>query len=667
MKTVTEFPRKLVENPDVGIEMRDGCTLSARIWLPDDADANKVPAIVEHLPYRKRDGTTARDALTHPYFAGHGYACIRVDMRGNGDSEGLMEDEYTEQELDDAVDVIAWAASQPWCNGNVGMMGISWGGFNALQVAARQPEALKAIITLCSTDDRYADDIHYKGGLLLNENLGWGATMLSYSSRAPDPEIVGENWRDMWLDRLEHEPFLPAVWLKHQTRDAYWQRGSVCEDIESISAAVLAVGGWGDAYKNAVSRLVSTVEAPVKGIVGPWIHKYPHFAVPKPAIGFLQEALRWWDKWLKGVETGVEGDPAMRLYLMDSVPPKDWYEERPGRWIAESEWPSPSIAMRNWSLAAGGKLFAAPPKLVNRKIATPQDCGMDGGEYCAIWLGPEMPGEQRADDAKSACFDTVLKAPLDIVGAPVIRLQLFADRPSAMVAVRLCDVHPDGSSTRITYGVYNLAHRTGHATPKPVVPGETMDISFKLDDIAYSVPEGHTLRVALSTTYWPLVWPSPEPVTLTLLTGGIDIPERAAGSGNEVSFEEPEAARPWNTQTVRPASNSRTVERDDKTGLVTLAIVDDFGEIRDADHGLRNGGIARERWTIHPANPLSARGITHWTSTLSRDEWSVRTETFAAMHSDASNFHLTGRIEAFEGDTLVFERDFHETIPRVFI
>ncbi len=210
MKTITEFPRKLVENPDVGIEMRDGCTLSARIWLPDDAEADKVPAIVEHLPYRKRDGTTARDSLTHPYFAGHGYACIRVDMRGNGDSEGLMEDEYSEQELQDAEDVIAWAASQPWCNGKVGMMGISWGGFNSLQVAARKPEALKAIITLCSTDDRYADDIHYKGGLLLNENMGWGATMLSYSSRSPDPAIVGDNWRDIWLDRLEHEPFLPA-------------------------------------------------------------------------------------------------------------------------------------------------------------------------------------------------------------------------------------------------------------------------------------------------------------------------------------------------------------------------------------------------------------------------------------------------------------------------
>ncbi|PSJ58321.1 CocE/NonD family hydrolase [Kumtagia ephedrae] len=665
MKTITSFPRKIVENPDVGIAMGDGCVLSARIWLPADAEQDPVPAILEHLPYRKRDGTTARDCLTHPYFAGHGYASIRVDMRGNGDSEGLMEDEYTEQELADACAVIEWAARQPWCNGKVGMMGISWGGFNALQVAARQPEALKAIITLCSTDDRYADDIHYKGGLLLNENLGWGSTMLSYSSRSPDPAVVGDNWKAMWLERLENEPFLPAVWLRHQRRDAYWKRGSVGEDFSKIKAATLAIGGWGDAYKNAVARLVEGIGGPTKGIVGPWIHKYPHFAVPKPAIGFLQEALRWWDRWLKDKETGVEDDPAMRLYLMDSAPPRDWYEERAGRWIAEAQWPPPAIRARRFSLAGGGVLTEGEAALEPTPVASPQDCGMDGGEYCAIWLGPEMPGDQRADDAKSVCFDTrPLGASIDIVGAPVIRLTLSADKPVALVAVRLCDVHPDGASTRITYGVFNLCHRESHEFPKAIVPGEAMEVEFKLDDIAYQMPAGHRLRVAVSSAYWPMVWPSPQPVMLTLLAGHVDVPERPAGSGDEATFEEPEAARPWNTQTVRPSSNSRKVERDAATGAVTLAIVDDFGEIRDADHGLVNGGIARERWTIHPDDPLSARGVTHWTSTLSRDGWSLRTETFSAMRSDADTFHLTGRIEAYEGETLIFERDFKEEVPR---
>jgi putative CocE/NonD family hydrolase len=665
MKTITDFPRKIVEHPDMGIVMPDGCRLSARVWMPEDAAEHPVPAILEHLPYRKRDGTTARDSLTHPYLAGHGYACIRVDMRGNGDSEGLMEDEYSEQELQDAVDVIAWLAAQPWCSGKVGMMGISWGGFNALQVAAKQPPALKAIVTLCSTDDRYADDIHYKGGLLLNENMGWGATMLSYSSRPPDPALVGERWREMWLERLEHEPFLPAVWLKHQRRDFYWKRGSVGEDFSKIKAATLAIGGWGDAYKNAVSRLVTGISAPAKGIVGPWIHKYPHFAVPKPAIGFLQEALRWWDRWLKGIDTGVENDPSMRLYLMDSVPPKDWYEERPGRWIALGDWPSDEIETRTLRLGSDKTLTAGAALAAPIEIASPQDCGMAGGEYCAIWLGPELPGDQCSDDAKSLCFDgEILDATLDIVGAPVVRLKLSADRPTAMVAVRLCDIQPDGASTRISYGVLNLCHRNGHEAPDAVVPDEAMEIALRLDDVAYSVAPGHRLRLAISSTYWPLAWPSPEPVTLTLHDGVLDLPVRASGTGDEASFAEPEGATPWRIETLRKSSNSRVVERDDAGGKTVLVIVDDFGEWRDLDHGLVHGSVARERWSIDPADPLSAEGETHWTQTLSRTGWSVRTETFTSMRSDSRSFYLTGRIEAFEGDTLVFARDFDETIAR---
>ncbi|MEX0409458.1 CocE/NonD family hydrolase [Aquibium sp. LZ166] len=667
MKTVTEFPRKVVEHPDLGIVMPDGCRLSVRAWIPQDAGGNPVPAIVEHLPYRKRDGTIGRDNLTHPYFAGHGYACLRVDMRGNGDSEGLMEDEYSEQELQDACDVIAWSACQPWCNGNVGMMGISWGGFNALQVAAKEPPALKAIITLCSTDDRYADDIHYKGGLLLNENQGWGATMLSYSSRPPDPALVGERWREMWLDRLENEPFLPAVWLSHQTRDAYWKRGSVCEDFSRIKAATLAVGGWGDAYKNAVSRLVTGItKAPAKGIVGPWIHKYPHFAVPKPAIGFLQEALRWWDRWLKDIDTGVENDPAMRLYLMDSVPPRDWYEERPGRWIAEQAWPSGRIESREFGLGSNSMLSAGAQGPIEYAIRSPQDCGMAGGEYCAIWLGPELPGDQRMDDEKSCCFDGApLDETLDIVGGPVVRLTLSADRPVAMVAVRLCDVQPDGASTRITYGVFNLCHRNSHEFPEAVVPDEAMEVSFRLDDVAYSIKPGHRLRVAVSSTYWPMVWPSPEEVTLTLRKGSLDLTVRTSrGEGDEWTFAEPEGAKPWQTETIRPASNRRETARDPATGLVTLAIEDDFGEVRDLDHGLASGGIARERWSIDPADPLSARGETHWTETLSRDQWQVRTETITSMRSDATTFFLEGRIDAFEGEKLVFTRKFVNEISR---
>ena len=151
MKIITEFPCEVVEHADMGITMPDGCRLSARVWMPANAMLQPVPVILEHLPYRKRDGTVVRDTFTHPWFAGHGYVCIRTDIRGNGESEGLMKDEYSPRELADAKEIIEWAAAQPWCNGYVGMIGISWGGFNGLQLAYMQPEALKAVATVCST------------------------------------------------------------------------------------------------------------------------------------------------------------------------------------------------------------------------------------------------------------------------------------------------------------------------------------------------------------------------------------------------------------------------------------------------------------------------------------------------------------------------------------
>jgi len=352
MKTITQFEHSVTESPHWLITMDDGVVLSARVWMPDSAASTPVPAIIEHLPYRKRDGTIARDEITHPYFSGHGYACIRVDMRGNGESEGLMTDEYTAQELDDARQVVEWAATQPWCNGKVGMMGISWGGFNSLQVAALKPEPLKAIVTVCSSVDRYADDIHYKGGCLLNTNFAWTCNMLSYSSRPPDPALVGDQYKAMWLERLEQQPLSISTWLREQTRSDYWKHGSVCEDYSAISAAVLSVGGWHDGYRNTIAYLVSNLSSPVKGIVGPWIHKYPHYAGPQPAIGFLQECLRWWDRWLKDAPNNAEHDPAYRAWVMDSVKPKRWLPERSGRWIAEEALPATNIQTRAWALGA---------------------------------------------------------------------------------------------------------------------------------------------------------------------------------------------------------------------------------------------------------------------------------------------------------------------------
>jgi len=666
-ETETDFAREIVEIADQPIIMPDGCRLSARIWMPKDAEANPVPLILEHLPYRKRDGTIVRDSITHPWMAGQGYACVRVDMRGNGDSEGVMSDEYTPQELQDACDVIAWAVSQPWCSGTAGMMGISWGGFNSLQVAALRPPALKAIITICSTADRFADDIHFKGGCLLGENFGWAAQMLSYSSRPPDPLLMGPGWRELWLNRLREMPFLAREWISRQTRDDYWKHGSVCEDYSAIEAAVLSIGGWHDGYRNTISNLVENLDAPVKGIVGPWIHKYPHYAGPEPRIGFLQEAKRWWDHWLKGVDNGAEDLPGYRAWLMDSIAPQRWVDERPGRWIAETDWPSVAIDKLSLDLGDGTLGQAAISTPVS--VCSSLDCGSQGGEYFPFAYGPELPDEQTPDDLRSACFDgDVLGEPLDIVGAPKLVIRASADKPLAQLAVRLCDLRPDGSSALITMGVFNLAHRVSAETPEPLEPGEVFEATLTLDQIAYRIPAGHRLRIAVSTSYWPFIWPAPEHATVTLEAGTLQLPCRAVlAEQDECSFEKPVGAAPWRHENLRPSASTRRTETDPDTGVVSIVVFNDAGENRDLEHGLVSGSTTRERWSIHPDDPLSANAQISWEQTGGRDRWWTKTVAEMEMRCDREWFYITGKLVATENDAVMFEKEWDEKIPRRFV
>lgn len=670
MRTVDRFPREIEEWPNIFIPMRDGTKLAARVWLPKDATEKPVPAVLEYLPYRKRDGTVHRDVLTHPYLAGHGYACLRVDMRGNGDSDGIMEGEYLPQEQDDALEVIAWIRSQRWSTGRVGMIGISWGGFNGLQVAWRQPEGLDAVVSLCSTDDRYADDIHYKGGCLLCEQLGWSSTMLAYSSRPADPAVVGEGWRAQWLERLEREPHLAGIWMEHLTRDAFWKHGSICEDYGRIKAAVMLVGGWADSYHNPVPRMLEKLDSPRQAIIGPWLHKYPHFAVPGPQIGFLQEVVKFYDHYLADQDNGADRAPAMRAYLMDGVPPSTMYEHRPGRWVAEPVWPSPGIHAETWHLA---------PHQLTRKAVTsgavtvcsPQTVGQVAGEYCPIWLGPELPGDQRIEDGGSVLFDTpVLDEDLTILGGAVLEVAFSVDRPQANLAVRLCDVGPDGASARATYGVFNLCHHASHEHPEELVPGKVYRAQIRLDEAGYRFPAGHRLRLAVSTAYWPLIWPSPEKaaVTLHLPECRLLLPVRPAPADDPApSFDEAEGAPPLEQIIHRPASNRRMTTIDAATGIQRLEIEDDFGEFEIVEHGLISGSVGREWYQIHPDDPLSAQMRTHWTQTSRRGPWSTRTETFATMQADRTHFHLTARLEAYEGDRLVFEKDWSSSHRRVCV
>jgi len=668
---------RIEEIENVWIPMSDRCRIAARIWRPKSAKTRPVPAILEYIPYRKRDFMRARDEPIHRYFAMNGYAAVRVDIRGSGDSEGILQDEYSPQEHRDALEIIDWITAQSWCSGAIGMMGISWGGFNALQVAALRPPALKAIITLCSTDDRYADDAHYMGGCLLNENMQWGSILTLYSALPPDPHIVGERWREMWRERINAlEPF-PALWMRHPWRDDYWRHGSVCEDYDAIACPVYAIGGWADGYSNAVPRLLANLSCPKKGLVGPWAHTFPHDSVPGPAIGFLQEAVHWWDRRLKGADNGIMDEPAYPVWMQESIAPQPQYEARPGRWVAEDAWPSPRITPQRLHLNPG-HLGDEATEAIDLSFSSPLTTGVRGGEWCAFGADGEMPRDQRPDDGGSLTFDSdPLGAPLEILGAPALSLKVRVDKPAAMLAARLCDVAPDGSSLRVSYALLNLTHREGHAAPRPMTPGEWTPVRIQLNDIAHAFPAGHRIRIALSTSYWPIAWPSPAQTVIELRTGEstLDLPVRPPRSEDKTlhPFEAPEAAPGMQHKKLQHLPMRRTIEIDLATNEMVYALHSDAGEFGGAslarieEIDLDIGYTLRKQYRIIETNPSSAQAEFEQTAVMRRDGWSVRIECRTRLSGASETFQFVGDIVAYEGDTEFARRDWTLAIPRMLL
>ncbi len=673
MKIVRSFPHAVREIEHTEIPMPDGCCLAARIWMPEGAEDAPVPAILEYLPYRKNDFTAERDATMQPYLAGHGYAVVRLDLRGAGDSEGVMPDEYLPQELQDGVDAISWIADQPWCDGNLGMIGISWGGFNGLQVAALQPPALKAIVTLCSTDDRYADDVHYMGGCLLGEQLSWASIMFGRNTLPPDPRHVGERWREMWKERLKGSGLWLKNWLEHQTRDEFWKHGSVCEDWSKIQIPVYAVSGWPDGYCRAVFRLMENLQGPRKGLVGPWAHRYPHIGEPGPAIGFLQEELRWWDHWLKGKDTGIMDEPMLRLYRMNSAEPAGHYEVREGAWIAEPSWPSPNVERAEFRLGADHSLSreaTAPDGVLEH--STPLDVGMASGKWCGYSKPGDAPLDKRRDDAGSLTFETApLEDPLDIAGDAQVVLELSVDRPVAQLAVRIGDVHPDGRSTRVTFGVLNLTHRDSHEHPEPLEPGKRYRVTVPMKHVAQRFRPGHRLRLAISTNYFPMIWPAPEKVTISVHTEGsrLVLPLRPPVPEDDAlpAFEAPEAAPPLEKEVLEAPEEYWQIVEDARTGEMEMRLAEGGGRVRIAGNELTTYSQGYESYRVRPGDITSAVGDVRWHYALERGDWKMRSETETTLTADATHFIVKARARAWENDDLVHDESWDERIPRQLV
>ncbi|WP_116132277.1 CocE/NonD family hydrolase [Tropicimonas sp. IMCC34043] len=639
----------------ITIPMSDGTVLTGRLWLPETPLADKVPLVLEWIPYRQSDGTALADSMMHGYFAESGIAAARVDLRGSGNSEGLLHDEYLKQEQDDACEVIAWFAAQDWCNGNVGLIGISWGGFAGLQIAARRPPALKAIITACSTDNRYTDDVHFMGGTLLSDGMQWGAGLFAQLGRPADPEHVGARWREIWMNRLEGIETPPlATWMSHMERDAFWKHGSVCENYDDIACPVWAVGGWVDGYTDPILRLMENLSVPRRALIGPWTHMYPTWGQPGPKIGFLQECMRWWRHWLMDEDTGIMNEPMLTLWLGKDPKPDTRNPEIEGRWIGLPAWPptAPEQVLYPDDRRLAPARGATEDTIV---VDSPLTLGTWGGEWCPLdggGNGPEFAADARADDGMSLCFETApLTEPVFLVGMPRLALRLSFEGPRALLVLRLNEVAPDGTSARVSYTLRRLKR------PEGVAAGEAFEVEIPLKGVAHEFAPGCRIRLAISTSYWPMAWPEPAQNAVTIHPGSMSL--LLPGMPPEAIHDQPEFGPPIHacpvpSEVLVPGQISRDVTWDLASGRVEL--ISRSKRATWVLDGQTMGGEGGHAYAIDPGDGASARARFHSIQRYDREGWSVRLETSSLVYWEQGKMVLDSSYEAFEGDEQVFTR-----------
>jgi len=661
---------RVIENE--WIPMKDGVRLGVRLWIPADAERKPVPVVLEAIPYRKRDLERPRDEGWAQQFVPYGFAFARLDIRGSGDSEGLLLDEYLQQEQDDTLEVIAWLAKQPWCSGAVGMRGISWGGFACFQVAARQPPALKAIMPQCATDNRYTDDAHYVGGALTLDMYDWGTEFKNVMVASPDPAISGPRWREQWLQRLQATPPILATWLAHQTYDAYWQHGSIATDYGKIRIPTYVVGGQIDSYRDFLPRTLANLKVPRKGLMGPWGHKYPDIADPGPGLDWVGEEVRWWTQWLKGIDTGIMQEPMFRAYMEYQIASEVWPTDTPGRWISEAEWPPRASTVRQLHLNDEG-LAARPGNEAVHVIKSQETLGLTKREWFPWNMSIDLPPDQAPDDLRSLCFDsTPLLEDLEILGNPRLRVRLRSNQPVAKLVVRLNEVTPEGKSWSVSYGVLNLTHRDSHEKPSALVPGQTYDIDLSCYFTAHRFKQGNRIRVALSESLWPLLWPSPRPVELSIVTGASSLslpvrPIEASAATLPIALLKDRVEKEMKADPLLDSRYEITQMGPDVHGRVTL-----HKRLRDlpealADTGTTISGGSDWYMSIQEGDPNSCVWQIEWWSAISRGDWVTKTRSTMELSSTAEQFRIKESLTAWEGDQQVFHKAWDQALQRELV
>jgi putative CocE/NonD family hydrolase len=662
---------ELVKN--LWIPMRDGIRLAADLYRPAVFNTpERWPVVMEYTPYRKDEADLAHYAF-YVELPRQGYAVARVDIRGTGASEGVSTDEYTLQEQLDGYDAIEWLAGQPWCDGHVNMMGISYGGFTALQVASHQPPHLTSIIPVDFTDDRYTDDCHYRGGLLRQyyDIAHYGGWMVARNALPAHAEWSGDEWAQVWEHHLAHdEPYL-LKWYRQQLDGEYWRTGSVGDAPEKIQCPAFLIGGWRDGYSNPPLRLFEALECPRKVLVGPWNHAMPDRGIPGPRIDYLREVVRWLDYWCKGQDTGIMDEPPITVYMQRPAPPDPRRLDTPGHWRAETTWPPLGASEKVLYLGQCGVLHS------DALIASGSGAGVDAFEYeptvgltGGLWSGGVpfgLPGDQRPDEVYSQVYTT---EPLDddlyILGWPRAVLHLSSTAPVIGFAVSLSDVAPDGTSHLVAKGMLNATRRETFGDFSPLVPGQIYELDIQIDCTAWVFARGHCIRLSVASADWPNVWPTPYAATNALHLGPEHCSRLVLPTIPAVGSASPPAFEPSICSVRSPADSpgrpTWRVSRDQLCGRTQVDLR--FASSWPVGASAKLEREHTSRFDVNPHNPGDATGQGHHVFRIVRPNHVTEAVSDVAVQATVTHFHLTIDLAVRVNGALHFTKHWTESVPR---
>jgi len=647
---------------DTVIPMPDGVKLAATLYMPADLKrGERVPALLEYLPYRKDDDQVMEDYGHHAYFARHGYVGVRVDIRGFGNSQGAVPPrEYSAQEQEDAERVIAWLARQPWSNGNVGMLGISWGGFNAIQMAMRRPPALKAILATAATEALFTEDVHYMDGILHLDEFEVAMDLDQGRSGAPDFPLD----EDTLSKRMDSPPW-SLDYFRHQRDGAFWQ--APVRKLEDIRIPCFLIGGLQDGYRNSIARMLERVPAPVHAWLGPWNHAWPNDGIYGPNVEWRDRAVRWFDHWLKDIDNGVDRDPRLLVYQQHSHPPGGEAQVVPGEWRAES-WPPQGLEMQRWFLGPRHELTRTPaPSSTTEHLRYVPSAGAAAG----FWWG-ELLGDQRPADAYSLVYESVpLEEPLAILGRARATLRAAASASLADWVVRLEDVAPDGEVTSITGAGLNGAQRDSLTHPGPLVPGQEYALNIDLYLTSWVWERGHRIRLSVSNAQWPMFWPTPYAMTTSLRLGSADgsslslpVVPLKGGVPPQLALAVPiEAPDGVSTTGDYAWPGTWKLERDEGSGRSTVtwsgtsALRFPWGSFEHTE---------KATWHVDDAHPEAASAEGEGESIERLPDRTLLYRGRLELSSDAATLHYRFTRELLRDGTVVRSRSWREDIPRDF-